>query len=405
VSAEVALACALLVSSALLVRTVSGMMDTATGVTADDVVTTTVQLTRGNPSVPLRERWQNVADVHSRILETIREQPGVLHAGAANFLPLETGWRSEFGIDGVPPPARLEDAPQAQLHSISEGYLEAMGANLADGRAFSSRDHSGAPGVVLVNETFARRYLSGGRAPGRVLRIYATGIGPLGVNLKAGQPREHAGLPFEVIGVVRDVRNVPLGQEVEPAIYFAVRQFPFAELFLAVRATEAGTAQAAIRSALQQVTPNVPAGTMRTWGERFGERTAEARLLMTILVFFGGLAALLAALGVYGLLSWSVALRRRELAIRLVLGDLPRRVGTLVVRQSVALVLVGVAAGWLIVRAAEGALARVLYQVSPSDLRSTLAASALLLAAALLACVPPALRASRVDPVEGLRVE
>ena len=126
---------------------------------------------------------------------------------------------------------------------------------------------------------------------------------------------------------------------------------------------------------------------------------------MTILVFFGALAGLLAALGVYGLFSWSVALRTRELAIRLTLGAKPATVGGLVVRQSATLVVAGLAIGLVVIRAAEGALSRVLYEVSPGDLSSTVTASGVLLVAALIACIPPALRAMRVDPVVGLRAE
>ncbi|MFN2445150.1 MAG: FtsX-like permease family protein [Vicinamibacterales bacterium] len=126
---------------------------------------------------------------------------------------------------------------------------------------------------------------------------------------------------------------------------------------------------------------------------------------MTILLVFGGLAAVLAALGVYGLFSWSVALRTRELAIRLTLGARPLAVGGLVVRQSAVLVVTGLAVGLAIIRVAEGALQRVLFEVSPGDSGPTVAASALLLVAALVACAPPALRAMRVDPVEGLRAD
>jgi ABC-type antimicrobial peptide transport system permease subunit len=126
---------------------------------------------------------------------------------------------------------------------------------------------------------------------------------------------------------------------------------------------------------------------------------------MTTLSAFGALAGFLAALGVYGLFSWSVALRRRELAIRLTLGAKPSRVGGLVIRQSVILVVAGLAVGLVVIRAAEGILTRVLYEVSPTDAGSIVAASVLLLAAAMLACVPAAVRAMRVDPVEGLRAE
>jgi ABC-type antimicrobial peptide transport system permease subunit len=201
------------------------------------------------------------------------------------------------------------------------------------------------------------------------------------------------------------VRNTPLGQALEPAIYFTTRQFPFAEVFLTVRGVDPSAAQTAVRNAMRKVTPTVPMGATRTWGEKFSGRTAEARLLMTVLVFFGGLAGLLAALGVYGLFSWSVALRTRELAIRLTLGAKPAEVGALVVRQSAVLIVTGLAVGFAIVRLAESILTRVLFNVSPSDATAIASAAALLLVAALVACLPPALRAMRVDPVEGLRAE
>jgi putative ABC transport system permease protein len=406
VAGEVALACALLVSSALLIRTVARMMDTPTGVAADQVLTTTVQLTRANASgEALRAVWSTVSDTHTRILDEIRQQPGVVAAGHANFLPLEVGWRNPFGIEGQPPPPRPEDAPQAQLHSVSEGYFEAMGAMLAEGRAFEAFDHRDNAGVVIVNRSFVRRYLESASAVGQIVRIHATGIGPLGLNLKASASRMPGGMPFEIVGVVEDVRNVPLGQAVEPAIYFSSRQFPFSEVFLAVKATSPAVATTAVREALRRVTPNVPMATVQTWGDRFARRTAEPRLLMTILVCFGALAALLAAIGVYGLFSWSVALRTRELAIRLTLGARPSSVGGLVVRQSALLVVGGVLVGLALIRIAQGALSRVVYGVAPDDPQSMAAAAAVLLIAALVACVPPALRAMRVDPVEGLRVE
>jgi hypothetical protein len=291
------------------------------------------------------------------------------------------------------------------MHSISEGYFEAMGATLAEGRAFELFDHRDNAAVAIVNDSFVRRYLSEGRALGQVLRVYATGIGPLGLNLKAPVSHVPGGMAFEIVGVVKDVRNVPLGQTVEPAIYFSTRQFPFSEVFLAVKATSPAAAATAVREALRRATPDVPMATVQTWGERFARRTAEPRLLMTILVGFGALAALLAAIGVYGLFSWSVALRTRELAIRLTLGARPASVGGLVVRQSALLVVAGLAAGIALIGVAQGALSRVVYGVAPNDPGSIVAATAILLAAALIACVPPALRAMRVDPVEGLRAE
>jgi ABC-type lipoprotein release transport system permease subunit len=188
-------------------------------------------------------------------------------------------------------------------------------------------------------------------------------------------------------------------------VYFTTRQFPFRELIVTVRAAQPAIATAAVRNALKNVAPGVPMAKVQTWGERVATRTAQSRLLMTILLFFGALAALLAALGVYGLFSWSVALRTRELAIRLTLGARPSRVARLVIRQSTVLVVIGVVTGILLVRVATGALSRVLYEIAPDDLTSTVTASALLLGAAWLASLPPAVRAMRVDPMEGLRAE
>ena len=202
-----------------------------------------------------------------------------------------------------------------------------------------------------------------------------------------------AAVAFEIVGVVKDVRNVPLGQALEPAIYFSARQFPYRELFLTVRASDTGTGVQAVRSALAEVAPGTPMGRVQTWSERMAAHTAEQRVLMTLLVVFGAAAGLLAALGVYGLFSWSVALRTRELAIRMTLGARPISVGARVIRQSVVLIAAGLIVGLGIIRLAETALARVLFEMSPRDPAALVAACALLVVVALVACVPPALRA------------
>ena len=414
VAGEVALACALLVASGLLVRTVGRMMDTPTGIDANDVVISSVQLSGRDYA-----DWRKTGRVHGAVIDSIRRQPGVVVAGGSNFLPFEVGWRGGFGIQGEPPPARPEDTPQVQYLSVSDGHFEAMGATIMQGRGFTPTDEMDSPGVVVINETFARRFFPDGRAIGRVITTTSGAIGPLGVNLvrirprppgepppAPGSPPPHIPpTPFEVIGVVRDVRNAPFGQPVEPALYFTTRQYTFREQFLAVKATDRAAAVSAIRTALQQEAPSVPMGMARSWGDRFADRTAEPRLLMSILLFFGALAGLLAALGVYGLFSWSVALRTRELAIRLTLGARPAEVGALVIKHSAMLVAAGLLIGIVIIRLAEGALSRVVFGVTTSDATALMSASAVLLLAALVACVPPALRAMRVDPVEGLRSE
>jgi putative ABC transport system permease protein len=405
VGAELALACGLLVGSALLVRTVQRMAETPTGVDAVDVATTTVQVSRipGVPATDVRARWSAIEAQHAAILDAVRREPGVRTVGATNFLPFEVGWRNPFLVVGDPPPARQEDAPQAQFHSVSDGYFPAMAARLLQGRDFAAFDGPDGPGVVVVNETFARRYLASRPPVGTTLTIFASGIGPLGVNLKF-VPGQH-GTPFEIVGVVADLRNVALGQEVEPAIFFSTRQFPFSEVVIGVRAADPGAGAAAVRNALRKVAPAVPMSEPRTWGSRLAERTAEARVLRSVLITFGGLAALLAAVGVYGLFSWAVAMRTRELAIRMALGATAGTVGGLVLRHGAVLVAAGLTGGLLAVQLLDGLLSRVLYGVSARDAVATGAACAVLIVAALVATVPPALRAMRVNPVEGLRAE
>jgi putative ABC transport system permease protein len=392
VAGEVALAGALLVLSILLVRTVGQMADVPTGVGQPKVMTASVQLAGKDYAA-----WPVVASTYDAILDHLRQQAGVHNAGASNFLPLDAAWRMPIAVDGQVP-ERENEAPRAQHVTITDGYFESIGARLVEGRFFSARDTATSPAVVVVNETFARRYLPGRRVAGTIFTTTATGIGPLGRNLVADRR-------FEIVGVVGDVKNRPIGQVDEPAVFFHSRQFPFRGMFLTVEATDGAAAVAALRSTLRAVAPGIPLTDAQTWEERFRARTAEPRLLMTVLLFFGGLAALLAALGVYGLFSWMVALRRRELAIRLTLGARPSTIGMLVLRHGALLAVVGLAIGALLVRASERALSRVLFAVSAGDVAALVAAGALLLAASLGACLPAALRAMRVDPVEGLRAE
>ncbi len=400
VSAEVALAAALLISSGLLIRTVVRMTDVPTGVKGDRAVISSLQL-----SGQAYQDWPSVAMTYGQIVERLRQQPGIEAVGATNFLPFDAGWRIPFTVEGQPPP-RAEEAPQAQIISVMDGYFESMGARVVSGRTFTARDDTAMPAVVMVNESFAARYLTDREAIRSALLMRVGGIGPLGYNLLAPlDGNEVLTGRMEIVGVLADVRNAPLGQPVEPAVYFPARQFPFRSMFLTVDATDDATAVAALRSTLREIAPTIPMTSVTTWDGRVRARTAEPRLLMTLLIGFGGLAALLASLGVYGLFAWMVALRRRELAIRLTLGARPSAIGLSVVRQGVWLAIAGLAAGVMLVQLARGSLSRVLFDVSPTDAGSTTAALLVLLAATLVACVPAALRAMRVNPIEGIRIE
>jgi putative ABC transport system permease protein len=403
VIAEVALACALLVASALLVRTVGAMTSVPLGVAPKDVVLVAVQLSSGFSRVS----WPTVATEHATILDRIREQPGIVSAGNTNTLPLEHGWRNPFQ------PAdqtfgRPEDRPQVQYHSVSDGYFETMRAKMIEGRAFTARDAAEGEAVVIVNETLARRFYAGRSAVGREIVSTPSQVGPLARNLTwtfLPDGRRTPPARTRIVGVVGDIQNVPLGSPAEPAVYAPTRQFPFGSVTIAVAARDRATAVQAVRNALTGVSPQTPIGTVETWEDRLASRTAEPRLLMTTLTTFGALAAFLAALGVYGLFSWSVALRRRELAIRLTLGERPRALAAAVVWRSAMLVGAGLVLGVTLVQASRGLLSTVLFGVTAHDVTSVAAGAVLLFVAAVLASLPPAWRAMRVDPVEGLRAE
>ena len=197
---------------------------------------------------------------------------------------------------------RSQEAPQAQHHSVSEGYLETMGATLLDGRLFTAQDTATTEAVVVLNETAAKRYFPGESAVGREMLSWSSQIGPLGRNLtwQVGADGHRTQPRLRVVGVIADIQNVALGMPVEPAVYFPTRQFPFSAVTIAISAHDPATALSAMRTALQAVSPHTPLGTVETWRDRFNTRTAEPRLLMTTLTAFGALAGFLAALGVYG---------------------------------------------------------------------------------------------------------
>jgi putative ABC transport system permease protein len=405
VVAEVALACALLVGSALLVRTVGRMTRIPLGVEGSAVVLASVQFAPGSAG----GRWEQAAVVHAAIIDRIREQPGVTSAGATNVLPMEHGWRNGFR-HADQPPVPSDEQPSVQYISVSEGWFETMGAVLREGRTFTAQDTPAGEAVVVVNETLARRFFAGRSAVGGVLPETPSQIGPLGRNLMwtASPDGRHRTPPprgWRIVGVVADIQNAALGLPVEPAVYLTTRQFPFANVSIAIAARDQATAVQAVRNALKAVTPETPLGTVETWRAHVDARTAEPRLLMTTLTTFGALAGFLAALGVYGLFSWSVALRRRELAIRLTLGARPAVVGASVIRRSLALVTIGLVLGVALVQAGRGLLSSVLFGVTAQDPMSLATGAALLLVAAVVASVPPAWRAMQVDPVEGLRAE
>ena len=392
VVAEVALACAVLVASALLVRSLMRMMGAPTGIVSSGVVTATVQLSGAS-----YQDWNAVERFYTTLIESTHRQPGVTAAGASTSLVLEPGWRVPFLIEGRPP-ARAEEAPIAQHVSASFGYFETVRASLLSGRLFTERDTAAGEPVIVVNDTFARRIFPGEDVVGKRIVSRAQQIGPLGRNLSGP-------VPFRIVGVIADIHQAPIGRREEPVIYHAHRQFPFRAMTLVARGEDASAVVAGLRAALRSLDASLPLANVRTMDERLAAATAEQRLLTGVLITFAILTALLAAIGIYGLLAWTVSERRRELAIRLALGAQPGALARLVTRQGLVLTIAGIIIGLGGAQLARGLLRTVLFETRTTDIVAMSAAAVLIVAAAGLACLAPAWRATRVAPVEGLRTE
>jgi putative ABC transport system permease protein len=395
VVAEVALACAVLVASGLLVRSVTRMMGAPTGVVTDGVVTAAVQL-----EVAKYPQWASVEQFYATLMDAIRRQPGIDAAGVSNAIVLSPGWRLPFTVDGRPAP-RQDEAPIAQLVTVSSGYFEAFRATLLSGRLFADTDSAATEPVVIINETMARRAFQGENPIDQRIVSTSQQIGPLGRNLLTS--REKPAVAFRIIGVVADLQQAPIGQAAEPVIYHTQGQFPFRAVTVVARGRDTAMVIAGIRQALHGLDAAVPLGTVQTMEERMVAATAAPRLLTAVLTTFAVLTGLLAAIGVYGLLAWTVSERRRELAIRLALGARPAALAGLVTRQGLGLAAAGVLVGLIGAQLASGLLQSVLFETRTTDVVAMAGAALLLITAAGLACLAPAIRASRVVPIEEIK--
>jgi predicted permease len=392
VAAEVALAVALLCGAGLLIRTVAALLGQSTGVAAPErALAVDVQL----PDVA-GDDWPRAARFWGALMPALRAHPGIASAGAANFLPLEAGWRIPFQVIGEPAPADPDDRT-AQYFTVDEGYFHALGVRLLDGRTFEPRDDERAPGAVVVNETLARRLWPGQRAVGRRVDGRTRGIGPLGRRITETSEAE-------VIGVVSDVKNTSLTDAPEPAMYWSARQFPFRKMYVVVRgAGEPAALTAAVREEVRRLDPALPLGEARPLDRVLGASVDPPRLVMLLMTAFAALALTLAAVGIYGIMAYTVSHRRRELGLRLALGARPRDVLRLVVGEAVGLTAAGAVLGVAAAAAGGKLLAGLLYGVRPADPATMLAVVTVVLGVALAACAAPGRRAALTDPARTLR--
>ena len=382
---QVSLALVLLSGAGLLVRSLQRLSAIAPGFDIAHVITMSIALPQSKYADGARQ-----ASFYAQLTDRIRNAPGVSDVGAISLIPLvPQGAATGFTVVGRPEPKNGEWT-SADIRIVEPGYFAAMRIRLLRGRAFTAADRANAPPVVVINETMARQFWPGEDAVGARVQVSWT-------DPKA-QP--------EIIGVVGDARTSALDADVHPMIYYVEAQAPTGEMTLAIRHSgDSGPLVAAVRAAVRGLDPDVPLNGIATMSTRLSRSMADRRYPMFLLSGFAVLAVLLAAVGLYGLLSYVVSRRTREIGVRMALGADRRAVLSLVLRDGVRPTLVGAVIGAVASAVAARTLGHLLYGVGPTDPVTFAAVGLLLLAVALVASYLPAARATRVDPVEALRTE
>jgi predicted permease len=392
VVAEVALAVMLLSGSGLLIRSVSKLIQVDAGLDPTSSIAIDLQL----PDAAYAE-WERVDQFYTSLTQNLRQSPEIAAVGAANFLPLETGWRVAYQITDNPVDA--VQAPEAQFHIADEGYFTALRVGLVSGRVFTSLDNARSPGVVVINEAMARQMWPGRSPVGKRISTTLTGIGPLSRRLVQGKE-------FEIVGVVKDIKNSSLRSATEPAVYFAEHQFPSRKMYLAVRGRgDAARLTALVRAEVRRLDPSLALGDVKPMERVLAESVDPPRFVMLLMTAFAVLALTLAAVGIYGILTFAVSHRQREIGIRLALGAEPGAMLRMIVREGLGLTLLGCAIGVAVAFVAGRSLSGFLFSVKPWDPITTSGVIAVVIVVATCACLVPGRRAAAEDPASALRAE
>jgi putative ABC transport system permease protein len=379
---EVALALVLLAGAGLLVRSFWTLMRVDAGFGAARTITMKVTL----PSAAYPKQAQMIA-FFDRLFERIDALPGVQSSGGISFLPLAgLGAATSFTIVGRPAPTPGQE-PGAEVKVVTHDYFKTMGIPLLRGRLFDGRDTAPGTRRIIVSAALVGKYFPGADPIGQHIVLSWNDAGP-----------------DEIVGVVGDVRSTSLETEPRPASYLPPARFAYP--FTTVTVTPAPGARVLtpeLVAAVHALDPNAPVSEIRTMDEVVSISTVERRMTMTLLIAFAALALVLAAVGIYGVISYSVAQRTQEIGIRMALGAGRLAVVRMVVGQAVLLAGGGIAAGavgaWLLTRLMQ----KLLFGVDASDPLTFVAVSAGLAAVALAASAVPALRATRVNPAAALR--
>jgi putative ABC transport system permease protein len=389
---QVALASLLLVGSSLLIQSFQQLQKVPLGFDPHNLLTVGIQLSssnyQGEPDQTVNTA--KMAAFYESLLQRIRDIPGAEAFALGSNSPFNgNNYSSDFGVVGQPEP-RLGEEPSAEYESVSPDYFKALKIQLIRGRTFDAEDRVGKTPVVLIDENLANRCF-----PGQ---------DPIGQQL-AEDAHKADSIKYTIVGMIRTVRHDDLASQPKLAeLYFPVSQKPELQMTILIRAK--GDPQglvSAVREAVQSVDPNLPVFNIRTMESQLSNELVTQRLSVVLVSLFSILALLLAAVGLYGVLAYSIAQRTREIGIRIALGAESGSILSLVVRQGLIIVGVGLAAGIIGSLILTRLIQSLLYGVSGTDPIAVLTAISVLGLAAFLACVVPALRAIRIDPMIALR--
>jgi putative ABC transport system permease protein len=381
---QVALALVLLIGGALFIKSFYRLLEVDPGFKTDNLLTLEYRLPRSK-YVESPAQWE----FHRQVVEQLRAVPGVQSAALIRGLPL-TGNSGSVRIslpEGETPPKGQE--PQAQFNTATPDYFATMGIPLVQGRLFNDGDRLGTPDVIVVNQTAARRFWPGQDAIGKQIKYVG------------GDDR-----PATVVGVVGDAKHDWLSEEQRPQIYDCYSQDPglFATVVVRTKVEPMSLARG-VREAVWKVDKDQPVWKVRTVESLLAYNVADKRFLMLLMVVFAALALTITAIGLYGVMNYTVGRRTHEIGIRMALGARARDVLKLVVSQGMRLALAGVVVGLIASFALTRFIQSLLFGVSATDALTFTSVSALLCGVSLLACYIPARRATKVDPLVALRHE
>ena len=386
---QVALSVLLLVVAGLFVRSLVHLYDVDTGFDKHNVLVFTLDSSTANlPHGPDEIRSVRLQE---QIESSVRTIPGVQSDSFAFVAFNDGGWSDQVLFQGIPrTPANGEDV---SFNITGNGFFSTMGIPVIAGRTFNSNDQPTSPKVAVINETMARRFFPNSS--------------PVGQHFAIGETPDHPG-EIEVIGVVKDAKYYTLNEDSRMAAYFPCTQSPGFYGNFALRYAPGAHRQEIVdrtRHAIAGISPNILVDNVSSLEEQVDRSVAKQSLIARLSTFFGILAVLLACMGIYGLLSYSVARRTGELGIRLALGAQSHALLWLVLRESILLLLLGLAIGVPIALSSTSILKSLLYQLSPLDPTAIAIAIAAVAALTVAAAWLPARRATRIDPLQALRAE